>query len=131
MGDPTRYEVHNRFIEDGEVARLFLDADLAVLPYLEASQSGVLNLAAAFGMPVVATDVGELRETVESNRIGLVVPPNDPDRLADAIVLMAERADLRVEFGRNAQAWSEGPNAPEAVGAQAAELYRLVTRCPQ
>ena len=60
MGDPKRYEVRNAFIEDDEVARLFLDADAVALPYVEASQSGVLNLAAAFGRPVIATDVGEL-----------------------------------------------------------------------
>jgi len=128
MGRPDRYDIRNRFIEDAEVAQLFLDADIVVLPYTEASQSGVLNLAAAFGKPVVATDVGELRASVEPNGLGLVVPPGDPDRLAGAIRVLAENAALRKEMGARALAWASGPNAPQTVGAQAAQPYRRVVR---
>ena len=123
MGDPGRYTILSRFIEDCEVARLFLDADVVVLPYIEASQSGVLNVAATFGVPLVVTDVGELRPTVEGAGMGLVVAPNDSNCLATALALLAERHDLRTDLGRNARAWATGPNAPATVGARAAELY--------
>jgi hypothetical protein len=53
-GDPGRYDIRSRFIEDHEVALLFLDADGVALRYVEASQSGVL--AAAFGCRVVSTE---------------------------------------------------------------------------
>src|SRR5699024_5463865 len=79
MGKPDRYDIRHGFIEDPEVAQLFLDADVVVLPYTEASQSGVLNLAAAFGKPVIVTDVGELRASVEPNGLGMVVPPGDSE----------------------------------------------------
>jgi glycosyltransferase involved in cell wall biosynthesis len=128
MGRPERYDIRRGYIEDADVAQLFLDADVVVLPYVEASQSGVLNLAAAFGKPVIVTDVGELRASVEPNGLGLVVPPGDPERLARAIRILAESATLRNEFGTNAQAWAMGPNAPETIGAQAASLYRMVVR---
>ena len=124
MGDPARYEVVHRFVEDEEVARLFTEADVVVLPYTEASQSGVLNIAAAFGKPVLVTDVGELRATVEPAGLGLVVPPNDPGALACAIARLAGDADLRARLGARARAWAEGPNSPAAVGAAAAALYR-------
>ena len=123
MGDPDRYDIRNRFIEDREVAQLFLDADVVALPYVEASQSGVLNLAAAFGRPVVATDVGALRTTVETNRLGLVVPPADPVRLAEAIAALAEDRDRLARLGASAKAWTEGANAPQAIGAAAARMY--------
>jgi glycosyltransferase involved in cell wall biosynthesis len=126
MGNPGRYEIRNHFIEDAEVAQLFLDSDIIVLPYTEASQSGVLNLAAAFGKPVIVTDVGELRATVQPNGLGLVVPPGDAEQLASAIRLLAENRDLRHEFGRNALDWAMGPNSPEQVGAKAAAVYRKV-----
>lgn len=126
MGEAGRYDIRNRFIEDPEVAQLFLDADIVVLPYTEASQSGVLNLAAAFGKPVIVTDVGELRATVQPNGLGLVVPPSDAEQLARAIRLMAENGDLRRNFGANAFEWATGPNSPEQVGAQAAAVYREV-----
>ncbi len=123
MGDPARYDVRHRFIEDAEVAQLFLDTDLVVLPYAEGSQSGVLHLAAAFGKPVVVTDVGELGRTVRARAIGLVVPPDDPGELADAIATLAAAPALRAGFGANARAWADTDSAPETVGAQAAALY--------
>ena len=126
MGDPDRYTILHRFVEDEEVARLFTEADLVVLPYTEASQSGVLNIAAAFGKPVVVTDVGELRSTVEPNGLGLVVPPNDPAALADAIARLADSPRMRAALGERARAWAEGPNSPAAVGAAAAALYREI-----
>jgi glycosyltransferase involved in cell wall biosynthesis len=126
MGDAGHYDIRNRFIEDAEVAQLFLDADIVVLPYTEASQSGVLNLAAAFGKPVIVTDVGELRAAVQPNGLGLVVPPADAEQLARAIRLLAENRDLRRDFGVNALEWATGPNSPEQVGAQAAIVYREV-----
>jgi glycosyltransferase involved in cell wall biosynthesis len=128
MGDPGRYDIRNRFIDDPEVAQLFLDADIVVLPYTEGSQSGVLNLAAAFGKPVIVTDVGELRATVEPNSLGLVVPPGNVEDLSRAIRLMAQNSTLRSAFGANALAWATGPNSPECIGAKAALLYREVVR---
>jgi glycosyltransferase involved in cell wall biosynthesis len=108
------------------VAQLFLDADAVALPYVEASQSGVLNVAAAFRKPVVVTDVGELRATVEPNGLGLVVPPRDPQALADALARLAAEPRLAAELGARARAWAEGPNAPETVGRAASELYARI-----
>lgn len=126
MGDMRRYDLRNRFIPDAEVAQLFLDADLVVLPYVEASQSGVLHLAAAFGKPVVATDTGELGRTLRDHGMGLVVPAADPAALAGAIEQMAGDPDLRNRCAAQALFWAQGPNAPERVGADAAALYRHV-----
>jgi len=126
MGEAGRYDIRNRFIEDAEVAQLFLDTDIVVLPYTEASQSGVLNLAAAFGKPVIVTDVGELRTTVQPNGLGMVVPPGDAAELAKAIRTLADNSELRNNLGANALAWATGPNSPEQVGAHAAALYREV-----
>jgi glycosyltransferase involved in cell wall biosynthesis len=131
MGRPERYDVRHGFVEDRDVAQHFVDADIVVLPYSEASQSGVLHLAATFGKPIVATDVGELRATVEPNGIGVVVPPDDPAALAQAIAALAERPDERERLGRNALAWSEGANAPAAIGRETAALYRKIVQRSQ
>ncbi|WP_210529334.1 glycosyltransferase family 4 protein [Rubellimicrobium arenae] len=128
MGDPGRYDIRSRFIEDREVAELFLNASAVALPYAEASQSGVLNLAAAFGRPVIATDVGEIGATVQAHRVGLVVPPGSPQAMADAIARLAEDAAARSEYGRNARRWAEGPNAPAAIGARALTIYDGILR---
>ena len=131
MGDPGRYDIRNRFIPDAEVAQLFLDADVVALPYAEGSQSGVLQIAAAFGRAVVATDVGEIGATVRRFGLGEVVPPGDAAALAGALARLAADAPLRQEYGARALAWAHGPNAPAAVGAEAARLYRALASARQ
>lgn len=123
MGAPERYDIRSGFIDDPEVARLFSEADVVVLPYDEASQSGVLHVAASFGKPVVVTDVGELRATVEPNGIGLVVPPRAPAELAQALLHLATHPEDHARLARNALDWSRGANAPRTIGAAAVALY--------
>ncbi|MBK8340009.1 MAG: glycosyltransferase [Flavobacteriales bacterium] len=67
---------HIRYIADNEVPLFFSAADLVVLPYRSATQSGITAIAYHFGKPVLATDVGGLREMVEDDRTGIVVQPD-------------------------------------------------------
>lgn len=73
------------YVPDADVALYFSAADVVVLPYREATQSGVAALACGFGVPVIATDVGGLGEAVADGIDGLLVPPGRPDALAQAI----------------------------------------------
>ena len=73
------------YIPDDEVEIYFKAADVLVLPYTEIFQSGVLFLGYSFGLPVIATDVGALREEIIENVTGFVCPPRNPEALARAI----------------------------------------------
>ncbi len=86
LGVDGRISWIGRYIPNPEVPRLFRQADLVVLPYKAASQSGIVPLAYHFDVPVVATDVGGLSEVVLPGRTGYLTPPEDPQALADAIV---------------------------------------------
>lgn len=86
VGGDQSVRLLDRYIPDPEVEALFKAADVTVLPYRSATQSGVTHVAYALGVPVITTDVGGLAETVRPGHTGLVVPPGDPARLADAIV---------------------------------------------
>jgi len=70
-----RIKVMNRYIDDDEVPRLFSAADLLVTPYRSATQSGVIPIAYHFDLPVLATDVGGLKESIERAGTGLVCLP--------------------------------------------------------
>jgi glycosyltransferase involved in cell wall biosynthesis len=70
---------------------VFKAADVAVLPYRSATQSGVTHVAYALGVPVITTDVGGLAETVTPGETGMIVPPEDPHALAGAVVEYFER----------------------------------------
>ena len=73
------------YVPDDETEVLFKAADLLVLPYTHVFQSGVLFLGYNFGLPVVATDVGSLKDDVADGETGFVCAPDDPQALADAI----------------------------------------------
>ncbi len=97
--DADHVEVFDQFVPDDVVAQLFLDTELVVLPYLEASQSGILAVASAFGKPVLVTDVGELGEIVRATGMGIVVPPSDPEALSTAISRVLENPELASALG--------------------------------
>lgn len=85
--DPGRlFEWRLGFVEDTDVPELLAEVHAVVLPYREASQSGVASLAFGHGRPVIATRVGGLPEAVEDEVDGLLVPAGDPRLLADAMV---------------------------------------------
>ena len=73
------------YVPDEETEVYFKAADVLVLPYTEVSQSGVLFLGYSFGLPVVAADVGSLREEIVEGRTGFLCKPCDADDLAAII----------------------------------------------
>jgi glycosyltransferase involved in cell wall biosynthesis len=76
---------HDRFIPDSEVGLYFRAADIVALPYRSATQSGVAQIALAFGKPLVATDVGSLREILDPGSTGELAPVPEPACLAEAL----------------------------------------------
>jgi D-inositol-3-phosphate glycosyltransferase len=74
-----------KYIPDEEVEVFFKAADVFVLPYIDIFQSGILFLGSSFGLPVVATDVGSLRENVMEGETGFICTPRDPLALAGAL----------------------------------------------
>ncbi len=75
------------FIPDEDMELYFMAADVSVLPYTHIFQSGVLFLAYAFGLPVIAADVGSLREDIVEGRTGFLFRPQDSADLAKTIKL--------------------------------------------
>lgn len=73
------------YVPNDKVSIYFSSADVVVLPYLSATQSGITQIAYNFDKPVIATDVGGLAEVVIDGETGFIVPPNEPQKLADAI----------------------------------------------
>lgn len=72
-------------IPDEDVELYFKAADVLVIPYVHIFQSGVPFLAYSFGLPVIATDVGALRDDIVEGRTGLLCRPRDPADLRRAI----------------------------------------------
>ncbi len=83
-------EFHAVYVPNEEVQNYFTNADVCVLPYRTATQSGITQLAFAFHMPVIATRVGGLTEVIEEDKNGFLVDPENPEQLAEAILRFYE-----------------------------------------
>jgi glycosyltransferase involved in cell wall biosynthesis len=83
-------------------AELYLEGDLCVLSSISEAFPYTVLEAMACARPVVATDVGGVREALEG--FGIVVPPRDPEALGRAVVRLLEDDELRLELGRHARA---------------------------
>lgn len=94
-------EFRNRFIELDELANLIRGALFTVCPYTEATQSGVVYSSFALNTPVIATNVGGLPEMIENGKTGLIVPPCEKNKLADAINSLLSDSALLESFAKN------------------------------
>jgi glycosyltransferase involved in cell wall biosynthesis len=112
-----------RFIPDAELPAYFTRADLVVLPYLEADQSGVLFTALAFGKPLLLSDVGGFPE-VAATGAARTVPAGDSAALSEALQeLLADPGALSA-MAERARAAAAGTYSWDAIAQRTLELYR-------
>jgi glycosyltransferase involved in cell wall biosynthesis len=112
-----------RFIEDAEVPEIFRRADLLVLPYRDAEQSGVLYTGLAFGKPLVLSAVGGFPE-VAARGVARLVPPEDPAALAGALTELTGDPEARERLAEAARQAAAGPYSWDAVASQTISLYK-------
>ncbi len=104
-------ELRTGWLAEEEMARLVAGADAVVLPYREASQSGVAPLAHGLGVPVVATPVGGLSEQLRDGVDGVLAHAVTPEALAEAMAALCDPARRAVlaegarEAGRRLNDW--------------------------
>jgi glycosyltransferase involved in cell wall biosynthesis len=89
------FEIHDSFIPDREIYRFFKRSSLLLLPYNEASQSGVIMMGLSFGLPVVATKVGAIPEIIVDGQHGRVLPVGDFHGFAEAVHQMLTNEVVR------------------------------------
>lgn len=80
-----RINVFTKYIKDSEVKDYFSAADLVVLPYRSATQSGISAIACHFEVPMVVTDVGGLKQAVGDSGTGLVAKEPDEESVLEKI----------------------------------------------
>ncbi|RLI84478.1 MAG: sugar transferase [Archaeoglobales archaeon] len=104
----SNFEIHNYFIPNEEVGKFFSRACIVVIPNRrQEGHSGSLTVAYSFGKPVVTTNVGEFPILVKEAGCGLVVPPENPKALAEAIIKLLRDENLRKKMSKNALKMAE------------------------
>jgi glycosyltransferase involved in cell wall biosynthesis len=124
MVHPERFTLDNKFISDERASDYFQSASVVVLPYIEASQSGVIPIAYTAAKPVVATMVGGLPEMVEDGRTGYLVAPRDTVQLANAVSRLLLDEPLRRRMGLNGKKKIEAECSPAIVAHKTLDVYR-------
>jgi glycosyltransferase involved in cell wall biosynthesis len=123
MGSSQRFIVHNRYISVAERDELFREASVVVLPYIEATQSGVIPLAYANSKPVVATRTGALAEAVDDGVTGTLIPPRDPAALAQAIIELLSSPERCRAMGVAGRRKLDAEWSPCAIARRLVEVY--------
>ena len=126
MTHPERFEVLGEFIPRDKVPRLFQQASVVALPYIEASQSAVIPLAYAFGRPVVATAVGGIPDVVEHGRDGLLIPPRDSDALAKAVISLLQDQETRHRMGQRVLEKTRNELSWTTIARRTMKVYQAV-----
>lgn len=119
------FEIHNRFISNAEVPKFFRRAAVVVLPYTEASQSGIIPIAYVFGKPVVVTNVGSIPEVVENGKTGFIVPTHSPEDLGNAIIKILKNQELKKTMSKNALAMASTNLSWSNIAKETEEIYSL------
>lgn len=84
-GTGGRIRCFTDYVKDSDVRKFFSSADLTVLPYRSATQSGVSSISHHFEIPMIVTDVGGLKETIGDTGTGLVCDHCTPEEIAGMI----------------------------------------------
>jgi D-inositol-3-phosphate glycosyltransferase len=101
-GACDRFIERIEYVPDEETELYFKAADVLALPYTHIFQSGVLFLGYSFGLPVIAADIGPLKEEVIEGKTGFVFKPQDSSDLARTI-----RKYFESELFRNVESWRQ------------------------
>lgn len=89
------------YIKDSEVKNYFSAADVTVLPYRSATQSGISTVSNHFEVPMIVTDVGGLKETIGDKGTGIVCKDSTPETIANNIMRFFKNESLRNSFLEN------------------------------
>lgn len=96
-----RISMNLKYIKDSEVTNYFSAADVAVLPYRSATQSGISSISYHFEVPMIVTDVGGLKETIGDRGTGLVASEGTPETIRTEILRYFSDPRIKEECVRN------------------------------
>jgi glycosyltransferase involved in cell wall biosynthesis len=103
-------------------------SDVFAMPSLKEGLGVAALEAMASALPVIASEVGGLREVMQHDRTGILVPPAQPQAIAQAIGRMVESAKFRSQMGAAARVRVEDYYSMQKMAAQTLELYRTCVR---
>jgi phosphatidylinositol alpha-mannosyltransferase len=114
------------YVAAEELPRYYQACDVFCAPNTGQESFGIVLLEAmAAGAPIVAADIPGYRDVVSDGEHGLLVPPKDPEALADAVCRLLSNPELRATMRRAGEVKARAHDWPR-IGAQVLEYYQYV-----
>ena len=123
-------ELTNRFVSDAEVAALMRRAEVIALPYLSATQSGVIPTAFPFAKAILATAVGGIPDVIRDGENGLLTAPTDVEAFRTGLRRLSDAA-LRRRLGAAGAAFAKERLSWDAIAARHLDFYAEILAAGQ
>jgi len=120
-------ELSLEYIENDEVATFFENADVVLLPYYDATSSGVAMIAYTFDTPIVSTNVGDVGRMIQADQSGLVSLPSSTQKIADNVIDVLSDERLQEQITKN-MVKSKEKYRWENIAEEILEVYRDVSQ---
>ena len=112
-----------------EIENIYKMCDIVVTPSTESEPFGLVALEAmAMGKPVVASDIGGLKEIILDGITGLLVKPGDPDSLGRGIMELVRNKELRFQMGMKGTERARGKFSNGIFIQQVAEICYFLSK---
>jgi glycosyltransferase involved in cell wall biosynthesis len=126
LGVENNVTWHVGYVPHHKVHLYFYASDVVALAHRKVYDSGVLKIAQALGRPAVVTGVGGLPAAVREGQAGLIVPPNDPQALADALDTLLSDTALAKSLAKRGQELAHGEFSWANVAQHTEQFYRTL-----
>ncbi|MEK6777573.1 MAG: glycosyltransferase family 4 protein [bacterium] len=126
-GVENRVVFRPEYIPFEEVAPYFSASDMVALPYDHIYDSGILHIALAMGVPVVATKVGSFIDHVQEGETGHLVPAGDAHALVNALESLLKNKASRLRMGENAMRYDRQHFGWERIALKTEGLYKNIS----
>lgn len=120
---PENFDIVNERVSIEHVGKYFQQCTVVVLPYIDATQSGVIPVAYAYGKPVIASNVGAISEVVDDGKTGFLVPPRDAKALAEKIALFLENPRLSSDMKDDIAKMINGKLSWDVIAKETFDVY--------
>lgn len=117
----VRLDIRRQSKED--IEQLFNSGAVLVLPYIEASQSGVLHIAIHFKIPVIASRIGGIKELIEQHQIAIGFEPGNAEDLANKIKTFFENKNEEISIKENQTNYETNHASQRAIGIAYMDIY--------
>lgn len=120
-----RIIAHMTFIEDKDIEAYFMASDCVALPYRKIYQSGIIFMAYTFGLPVLASDVGNFRQDVPDGKSGFLISENSPQAWNKMFqsYFSSELCNNLSETRKSIKAWANLNYSWDEIGRETRKVY--------